>query len=781
MAQPSILVVPFGLILGVLAWGATPVQAPQGAAPAQPNPAAGSSGTGQQAPEGAPAGQAPRPQGGGAAPSEDAFKYGSPPVLAQGTTEEQMWPAASAEGWAKPCLIPWQRSFHDALAVSKSTGAPILVCVNMDGEIASEHFAGVRYRDPATAKLLERYVCVIASVYRHTPRDYDEQGRRVPCPRFGTVTCGEHIACEVELYAKYFEGKRISPRHIMLDLSGSKSYDVYYSWDTETVFTAYAKGVENLPLPQKPLRDGVPMPDRVASADAADRAAVERAYAEGDHGARLAILRATLRHRGVEQNDLLRLAVFGLDVELARVARQALAQSESEGSIDVIAEALKVPLDPAEREALVNAAARLGEKYPRARTLAALHQGMQLQSSHISSTAALDTRASEAEYSASAATMGQRGLAAEQRPADPAAKLEFAEALLARVGSEVHDPLWTKALLEDARLHAEAAERLGQKGWRVDATLAAAYGELGLDELARERAVRAVEGGMWGTQNPEVGTTDFVKVRVLALFAQARQQAIRKAYQEKSPWPPEWLADVNAAYARLAAHPLVTEDNLVSYYDFLSWLGGTRRASALLEDALRRFPDSGVLHDRLRGRLLWEKGPAELEADYARRLAEPAPSLQLTWFAGYASLVAAEQYRRRNSPSEALAAYERGIALYERSLAQVPEGREDCDHFIALARAGRARVMIERGELEQATRELLAGLERRPASTGTLDGLNWTPGMTAKLLHARLLEDSKPELAGKLKAAMDGLDSKLLEEPDFAGTRQGPRGGRGRR
>ena len=182
-----------------------------------------------------------------------------------------MWPAATAEGWAKPCLIPWQRGFDDALEVSKATGAPILVCVNMDGEIASEHFAGVRYRDPATATALERYVCVIASVYRHTPRDYDEQGQRVLCPRFGTVTCGEHIACEVELYEKYFEGKRISPRHIMLDLEGAKSYDVYYSWDTATVFTAFAKGVENLPPPTPRLRDGWTIADRVASADAADR------------------------------------------------------------------------------------------------------------------------------------------------------------------------------------------------------------------------------------------------------------------------------------------------------------------------------------------------------------------------------------------------------------------------------------------------------------------------------------------------------------------------------
>src|SRR5262245_65077961 len=102
-----------------------------------------------------------------------------------------MWPAADAEGWKKPVLITWQRTWEDAVAVSKETKRPILVCINMDGEIASEHYAGVRYRQPDIAKLYEPYVCVIASVYRHNPRDYDEHGHRILCPRFGSVTCGD--------------------------------------------------------------------------------------------------------------------------------------------------------------------------------------------------------------------------------------------------------------------------------------------------------------------------------------------------------------------------------------------------------------------------------------------------------------------------------------------------------------------------------------------------------------------------------------------------------------
>ncbi|MEM7235670.1 MAG: ABC transporter ATP-binding protein, partial [Planctomycetota bacterium] len=40
--------------------------------------------------------------------------------------------------------------------------------------------------------------------------------------------------------------------------------------------------------------------------------------------------------------------------------------------------------------------------------------------------------------------------------------------------------------------------------------------------------------------------------RLLQIFAGARQRAIRTAYRNGDPWPPEWLSDVNAAYAGIA-------------------------------------------------------------------------------------------------------------------------------------------------------------------------------------------------------------------------------------
>jgi hypothetical protein len=152
----------------------------------------------------------------------------------------------------------------------------------MDGEIASEHYAGVRYREPEIAKLYEPYVCVIASVYRHTPRDYDEQGRRIPCPRFGSVHLRRAHRDRAALFEKFLDGQRIAPRHIMVELDGKETYDVFYAWDTQSVFDSIKNGIADRKQEPPPLvRGDRPILDRVASHDSVDKAAVEAAFAQG--------------------------------------------------------------------------------------------------------------------------------------------------------------------------------------------------------------------------------------------------------------------------------------------------------------------------------------------------------------------------------------------------------------------------------------------------------------------------------------------------------------------
>ena len=718
---------------------------------------------------------------GGAPPSDDAMRMGSPPNLAEGLSEEQMWPAATAEGWAQPCLVNWQRSFEDALKVARAQQRPLLVAVNMDGEIASEHFAGVRYRDPEAAALINRYACVIASVYRHTPRDYDEFGQRVECPRFGNVTCGEHIEAERELYDKYFDGKRISPRHIVLDLDAQETLDVYYSWDTATVFTTFRTGLEGWPEPSPPL-ERKPL-DLVRSSDVADRERLEAAYRTGTREERRAILEALIEQRTVDQVEVLRAAVFGLDLEQARLARRALARCDSEGALDLMAEALKAPLEAEERALLLAAVARLAESSPRARTLAAVQQGLYMDSGLV----AADLELAEASYeleSRRAPDLLAREAALDAAPRDPAALLNFAQGLVTRA-LETPDRKFADLLYEDARANSERAASLGAQGAEfeaLEALIAAGRGQIG---TARAHAVTAIELGLLreeGGGQALGGLSDVARARLLGLFAHARQRSIREAYRRGESWPPEWLSDVSTAYRLLAAGPDFDAAQLVEYQDFLRWIGASPLADEVLDDGLRRFPESALLHERLRSRLLWESGPQGLESDYARRLAdaqasgESAP--QLAWFAGYAGLVAAEQYRRRSEFEPALAAYERGLELLAESLESLPEARDSTAHFTALAHAGRARVLLERDDLEGSRRALLAALEARPDSVATADGLNLTPLQTARMLQARLEASGQSAPAAEIQAALDLLDPVLLEPPPSealgSGRRRGP-------
>jgi len=700
---------------------------------------------------------------------------GGPP--APQASREATWPAPTSGDWARPCLIPFQRSWEDALALARESRRLILVCVNMDGEIASEHYAGIAYRDPDTAVFYQPYVCVIASVFRHTPRDYDDLGRRVPCPRFGSVTCGEHIALEPLVYERFLDGRRIAPRHIAVDpeAGGSELFDVFYRYDTASVFEDIARTAATRP-PGAPLVHGdLPVEERVASREARDRAAVERAYLEGDRVARRRLLEGALAHRELDAIDLLRLALFGLDVELARLARAALARSESPKAVELIAEVLGTPLEPAEREALLAALERLGEGDPRARLLAVVQRGLTRPSD------AVDTARWSAGLAGAVAPrplpwretearIERRWRESAATPRDAETQLGLAEAALAlAVDPETArilaaDPKTAGAYhalqMEDARRAALAAQRLGASGWRVEAVLALTAHYLGEREEAASRAERVV-------RTLPAGETGWNAMAVVGLFAERRREDLLTAAREGRPWPPAWLADVEAAYTVLEAHPLGTEAQVLAHVDFARELGLRPRAAEVLEKGLARFPRSWALHDRLRRHSLEDAGVEGLEAAYAWRLqADPRPEA-VFWFAGYAALVTAEHHRRAGNPAAALAAYARALWDYDESVRLEPETRASSDHYAALALAGRARVLLEQGDLARAVDELLASFARRPEAAATLDGLTLTAVDTARMLLARLEAGGDGAAAQRVRAGLEALDPALLALPAY--------------
>jgi hypothetical protein len=672
----------------------------------------------------APAASAPKSQdpgqdqtGGQASGAEVApAQDGTPEAAARDLPigqRERVWFAPTAADWAKPCLVPFQRTWEDALTLSQETGRPILVCVNMDGEIASEHYAGVRYRQPDIAALYEPYVCVIASVYRHTPRDHDERGQRVLCPRFGSVTCGEHIAIEPILFERFFDGVRVAPRHIMVELDGSEQYDVYYALDTDSVFKRIQTGISDRASEPRPaIRGDRSVLERVASPDNRDRSAVEQAYLEADPAGRRALLEAALAAKDAASADLLRLAVFGLDSELASLARQSLAQRESEDAVELIGEALGTPLPAPEQEALVAALDRLGARSERARTLAAVQRAAKGGGSGLDPEAwrrrlaeAPAKRASfyEVAYGASAAARGAADASAgTPAPSERAQQLlEQARAFIEHADSGEADARYMELLRADAARFLAAISAMGFESFEsraLSAYLADRRGDAQAAQQLGAAALLALSGDSKGAAEAAAGSPakpadadsrggplDTARLTaalegldpallahpatalVLSGFAAEREAQIRRAQRERQPWPESLLAEVNAAYELLSKHPAGRPSQAARHYEFLWTLGAKRQALSVLERGVQRFLADGELHQRYRAAFLITEGPEGLERRYDALLALHPQDASLLAQVAYGDLVLAEHQRRTRPegwPAKALAAYDRGAGRY---------------------------------------------------------------------------------------------------------------------
>lgn len=703
------------------------------------------------------------------------------PALAQqdglpaGVTREQMWYAPTSADWAKPVQISWQRTWEDALAVAQETGKAILVCVNMDGEIASEHYAGIRYRDPEIGKLYEPYVCVIASVYRHNPSDYDEAGNRIECPRFHGVTCGEHITMEPIVYDRFLDGQRVAPRHIMVELDGTETYDVFYAWDTDSVFRAIREGIENRERQPNPPRGDRSLLDKVASRDADDRAEVEAAYVDGSAELKAALVQAALENPEAEQGGLLRLALYDLDENLNKMARVGLSKTNSTGSIDLILEAMRGVMPEEERESLVAALKRLGQQDVRARTLANVHSGLGGETSAVDA-GTWNAALQGAEYPPPPgsdeieAAVDAAEDALGSNPSDPRAQLDVALAALefavapstaARLARQpATAERYLRAYYQDALEAAREAEALGASGWELDAVHAISAFRLGDTAMAYERAESAASA-------LPPGDVSWNGMAVLDIFADGRRRAIADAVKNKQDWPPKWMSDLHASYSVLAQHPLGNVIQAMTHYDFLVALGAERQAGQSLRQAMARFPENWDLHARFRGQILRQRGVVGLEAAYERWLEREDAPRTLAWFAGYASIQAAETWRKSNSPTAAQASYDRALAHYEAMIAADPQTEASSKPYMAMALAGRARLKMEAQDLPGAHQDLLRSFEVSPESAALLDGLSLSGYVTSVTLQARLIEAKEEELLAELLEAVAALPPEARQRPAY--------------
>lgn len=672
--------------------------------------------------------------------------------LPPGVTREQMWFAPTAEDWEKPCLVPWQRTWADALDLSKQTKKAILVCVNMDGEIASEHWAGIRYRKPEIAELFDQYVCVIASTYRHNPTDYDAEGNRLPCPRFGTVTCGEHIWMEPTVFGKFLDDTRVAPRHIMVELDGSETYDIFYANDIKSIVETVSNGITEREIkPEDPPKGDRSLAELVASPNAVDRARIEADWNSGDRQTRQEIMAAAMTTGEKAPVDLLRKAAFGFDSELSSQALDLLAKSGDDKAVGLINDLLHGPLEPERRAELIASLDRLSAQVPVAKRLVAVHRGLQTGSSVI------DLEAWNSGLSANVKTDASSDaaqlLAEAVRPENLAA--------MANQSARVR-----KIAVEQFELALNAGQaevRAGSKSWLSHAVVAISANYLAEAKIAAESAQNAVAA-------LPPGESSWNAFAVLSIFAEGRRTSIRAAADANKPWPPEWLSEAQSAYAVMAQHPASTEVEVMRHYDFLVRLGAIAPASRALQAGLSRYEDSAGLHERFRLLLVAEQGVDGVEPAYQAWLNRADAPKYLRWFSAQASLFTAEQLRKLNRLKDADAAYQRAIyAFYEQGVA-APETKENSMTFEVLAMAGRARIALESGDLPSATSYILAAFEHKPEAAATLDSQNVSPVGVAKKILAGLLEAEDEVRAKQVQDALDELgefDSRLLELPEF--------------
>jgi hypothetical protein len=668
------------------------------------------------------------------------------PGSRRGNANRGVDPAA----WDRPPLIAWQRNLADAEAISKATGKPLLVCVNLDGEPASEQFASGRYRDPEFARLLESYVPVIVSVNRHNPKDHDAQGRRIPCPRFGRVTCGEHVEAEPLAFQRWFKDNPVAPRHVAISAAGKELFDRFLDTDLRVVDEALLEH-------GKDVKAGTD----ATGQDAALRAGQEEAYLAADAAGRKQLLTKAASSK-TEPFELIRLGMMDQSQELRTVARTALAQQLAPAAYSALADAMRAARDAGERSEIVALLEKLGARDPRARAAVVVPKALLARSAHVDVEAWRKALAGAQPQPPVAApdedtldrTIDEINKKLRADPKDASLHLALGEATLQFARARIAAGKNPRLLLEDVKNAASNGEKNGGPADQAKALRARAAFLLGDSDQVRPLAGLALPSALKGAASADA-------LELLWLVAWSNHSAIARAQNENASWPGEWLTDAHCAFQVMALHPLVTADHFASHVDLLSAVGAPDQALQVLDGALARHPDAVSLHQRFRDVLLADVGPEGLEAAY-EAMVQKASTPALLWFHGYATITVAEAFKRKSRSALAKDAYGRAIARFEASVAGNAGFKDSANHYLAFAHAGRARMHMDLRDLDAAVADMLKAMACKADVADQEDGLTRTPRMTAQLLRDALERAKKTELIERYEQELQKVAPDLL-------------------
>jgi hypothetical protein len=724
--------------------------------------------------------------------------------------------------------IHWQRSLDDALALARATHRPLLIAVNMDGESASDRIVRENYRDPHFVAATRGCVCVVGSLFRHNPRDHDDQGRRIPCPRLGELTCGEHIALEPQLFESFLaDGPRVAPRHALVGADGAKLWDLSLSFDLRDIDAALVASLRTFVQPPATTWEHPAWPARAARRDQVGRLALEDALARtldgdsleaglaaiaahGDRGARDALRILAARWPSLTPGLRTGLVDAGralnLEQDLAAAFRDGLralggmpaattpgglrAHLHGLAAVDGSSAATRSLLlacralagyAPDHRHAL---AAAFDDSATRAIEEAVRARGGELELATLlrAGTAVLGggrfaplpktidpPLPNAAELIDQLTGIDERMKAAADDPALQAeyaiASLRLARRQIELGGSDV--PI----LLEDAELHFARALELdaAQPIWWIERARTAYF---------LQRFDRQVEFGR----------------RALALATAAplgllpEEHLVAELADETAIEALRWISDGHARLlaARSGQDPAVEILGMIeglraiglvatsaagdakdwlSFASFFGAIGLWREELAVTVAGAMRFPAAADLRQALNA-ALWNGGRIELAPGLADRIADAGPpSADAEWFAGYARILAAEDGRRREDLETALQLYAEAAARFEAARTLQPGYAATCEHWIAMTWLGRGMAEVRAQRREEAAACLAAAAASSAWPREVRDGLGYEVlDLIDKILEWRR---SGPSPVRPL-ALLDRLDAVAAADPFWA-------------
>jgi tetratricopeptide (TPR) repeat protein len=693
---------------------------------------------------------------------------------------------------ASPPLMPWQRSVDDALALSRATGKPLLLCVNMDGELASEALAADRYRDPEFVALVDGFIPLLASPDRHDALDYTSRGVRIPDSKFGRVTNSEHVNIETELYERWFDGRRVAPRHIGVSPDGEVLFDLYLltdlsqidealaahgkfdeppvaadeeaqGEDTDETTDPAADGADPTPEAEQPEEEPVELDDAalLESPDAAHRDLLEARFVAADVETRARLARAALLStRDTQHPELLRLALLDPDPAVRSAGLVALDEHPGAASIDLYVIAARVVGDAssAERDALLTALERFAAESAEHAALSAMQLARALRAIGAGSEVVdvdawlLGTAGRVVIEPDPTVAWGERLARIEERLADDPDDADW-NVLFARNGREYAKQQMAAGenptfVLEDVRRAARRALDVRPDDGLANALYAwASYMQSDFDAAAEaaRRAARELEA--WSATP--------LAFETIEVLADACTRGVYAQLAENTALSSTLLADSIAAHAVLLEHPLGTETQAMRGFQLL----GTTRLHAAqrraVRTALERWPNSGSMHEWYRWVVMRDEGPDGLLEAYEGLTLEGLDAAERLSFAGLAKLRAAERRIEERDALRALDDYRMAFQDFEEAVGGSASVATFARWYQAQARAGRARLYLEADRLDEALAEVLLGFTFETAAHDEPDARGATPRETLRAVREALLDAGRESDAQALERFVD--------------------------